>query len=97
MRHAKILVPALAVAGFWLPQAAHSAPVLCTEPLKPVCLDLDTTYQTPEETERCRLDLNQYASDVKDYVQCLAQAIKADKTDVKSARAEFQKRVAKEN
>lgn len=92
MKHATILVPVLAIAAVWLPQAARSEPVLCTEPLRPVCLDLDTTFQTGETTEACRADVDQYAKDVKDYAQCLAKAIKADEAEVKTARAELAKR-----
>lgn len=65
---------------------------LCSEPLKPICIGEDATYEDDAATVRCEQDLKQYALDLKEYTLCLERTITESRAMAKQARAEFDRR-----
>jgi len=52
-----------------------SAQTLCSAPIAPLCVDLETTYADPATTDRCRQDLDGHAAAIEDYGACLERQI----------------------
>lgn len=63
--------------------APAAAQRLCTGPVSPTCVGVETTYETERTEKRCRRDLEDYSEAVQGYVQCLRK-----KADRKEAEAE---------
>lgn len=67
---APILAAVLALAA--LPTAAQT---LCSAPIAPICVDVETTYDDPSTADRCRQDVDAYTEAVDDYAACLQEQI----------------------
>lgn len=78
-----ILVAALALAAVSAgissatPATAQSAnSVLCSQPVEPTCVSSELTYEDEQRINRCRQDMERYASQVEEYVDCLKRKSK---------------------
>lgn len=92
MRYVRRFVPVLVIASACLPPATSGAASLCSEPLKPICIDENTTYQDESTVVRCRTDLERYEQQTAAYVECLEQTIRDSEKGIEKARNEFEER-----
>lgn len=49
------------------------ASMYCPEPSEPVCIDSFGTFDNEFSFDQCRTDVENFVSDVEDYVDCLDQ------------------------
>lgn len=92
MRYVRRFVPVLVIASACLPPATGGAATLCSEPLKPICIEEATTYEDESTIVRCRTDLERYERQTAEYVECLEQTIRDSDKEIEKARNEFDER-----
>jgi hypothetical protein len=66
---------------------------LCSEPIVPICIELDTSYGEPAERKRCKQDIAEYLKDSKQYKSCLYSALESERAMRKKVPAYFRCRV----
>lgn len=67
---APILAAVLALAA--VPAGAQT---LCSAPIAPICVDVETTYDDASTADRCRQDVEAYSESVEAYAACLQEQI----------------------
>lgn len=92
MRYVRRFAPVLVLASACLPPATGGAASLCSEPLKPICIEENTTYQSESTKIRCRTDLERYVQETTAYVECLRQTIRDSEKEIEKVRNEFEER-----
>lgn len=69
---------------------SHSrAAMLCSEPIEPVCVGIERTYESESLKNRCKADVNDYLSKVEDYVSCLREEAKEKEKQANELKEKF--------
>lgn len=63
---------------------------VCTEPVSPTCVDVETTYQSERTLERCERDVKSYLEDVDRYVRCLEAKAEAKRESARTLNERFE-------
>ena len=63
--------------------------IMCSQPVKPTCVDSDITYENPQRIDRCRRDLENFSQSVEDYLSCLEEKKTAQEETLEELRQEF--------
>ena len=63
--------------------------IMCSQPVKPTCVDSDITYEDPQRINRCRRDVENYSQSVEEYLSCLEQKKTTQEEALKELRQEF--------
>ena len=63
--------------------------IMCSQPVKPTCVDSDITYENPQRIDRCRRDLENFSQSVEDYLSCLEEKKTAQEEALEELRQEF--------
>ncbi len=82
---AALLTAATLAAG---PAQAQSR-IMCSQPVKPTCVDSEITYEDPQRINRCRRDVENYQQSVEDYLSCLKDKMKAQEQTLKDLKHKF--------
>lgn len=72
--------------------APADAQSICTEPVSPTCVDVETTYETERTLKRCRRDLEDYSKAVDKYVQCLRQKADNKESEARDLRERLERK-----
>jgi len=84
-------VPVLSLVILAQPTATYAVS-LCSAPLRPSCIDMDSTYGNEVSVTRCKQDLKRFMDDAENYVQCLEMAIEETHQEMKNIRIEFEEK-----
>jgi len=68
---------------------AASAQTLCSAPIAPLCVSVETTYADPATTDRCRQNLDTYAAALDDYGACLDRQMEELRQDRRAMEESF--------
>ena len=98
MNHARIvrnacLIPVVAGSVLLFPALASAAIVMCSNPLKPICVDMDSTYESEAHTNRCKTDMDNYMKKVEEYVSCVKKSSQENIDKAREIEKEFKKRL----
>lgn len=74
-RTRSLAAPILAAALVAVTALPAGAQTLCSAPIAPICVDVETTYDDPTTADRCRQDLERYSAAVDDHTACLRAQI----------------------
>lgn len=89
------LVAALSIAlAPTLAFAQSSDQIICSEPVRPTCVGSDLTYRDQQRMDRCRRDLENFAQQVRAYMDCLDRKTRQQKERLEAVRGEFEERAA---
>ncbi len=83
---------ACAAAALFLVSGAPTgagAQTLCSAPIAPFCVQSDSTFSDEGTTERCRQDVEAFASQVDDYAACLEEKIAELRQEQDAMRQSF--------
>lgn len=89
--------PAFAGAALVLALAVPAGPaagqtgerIMCSQPVRPTCVDSDLTYESQRRIDRCRRDVESYAEAVQNYLDCLERQAEAQKKTLDEVRHQF--------
>jgi hypothetical protein len=71
------------------PAGAQSNRIMCSQPVKPTCVDSELTYEDPQRIDRCERDVENYVSSVEEYLSCLSDKAEAQKKAMEDLRETF--------
>ncbi|MBK1668111.1 hypothetical protein CKO28_08685 [Rhodovibrio sodomensis] len=63
--------------------------IICSQPVKPTCVNSDITYEDPQGINRCERDVEHYSQSVEDYLSCLQKKQNAQEEALKQLRKTF--------
>jgi hypothetical protein len=73
------------------------AQVLCSEPRKPICLDLNPSFNSETDFSLCRMEVEMFVKGNKEYVACLHAEIEAAAARTKKMIERFNCRARNES
>lgn len=69
---------------------------ICTEPVSPTCVDVETTYDNERTLKRCRRDVQDYSKAVDEYAKCLREKASKKKGEAKELRQRFERKAGQD-
>jgi hypothetical protein len=75
------------------PVTALARPLTCSEPLKPICLDQNDTYNRPALMHRCKGDMTDYREKVNAYLSCVEEKSREIEKEAEDSIKGFEERV----
>lgn len=69
--------------------APAAAQTLCSAPIAPFCVEVESTFVDDATVERCRQDLTAFAEQVEDYAACLETQVEELRDQQKELEASF--------
>ncbi|MEX2450726.1 MAG: hypothetical protein WD407_07725 [Rhodospirillales bacterium] len=87
------LIPVLAGSVVLFPTLASTAIMTCSDPLKPICVDMESTYESEIHTNRCKTDMGNYMKKVEEYVSCIKESSQENIDKAREIEKEFKKRL----
>lgn len=70
-------------------QATAQNRTMCSQPVKPTCVESDITYENQQRIDRCRRDVENYGQSVEDYLACLEDKQRAQREQLEQLRETF--------
>lgn len=68
------------------------AAVVCTEPLEPICIGNDATYESGPLVERCKSDMKKFLEETDEYIACLEDQTRAKREEAERLASDFRER-----
>jgi hypothetical protein len=89
----------LSLAGtiFLFPTLASAAIMTCSDPLKPICVDMDNTFESETHMNRCKTDMDNYMQKVEEYVSCVKESSQENIDKARKIEKDFKKRLRRSN
>ena len=83
----------LIVAAFTAMTGATAAQTFCTKPIKPFCIEQNTTYTDERSRTDCRAEVDEFVAKTTAYGDCLRQQVKEAASEAETLRARFECKV----
>lgn len=77
---------------FYTPLSFAQKQELCSEPLRPSCVDIEETYVDHMPALRCEQQIEAYEKQAQDYIACQQAAARHLEQEMKDTRALFERK-----
>ena len=91
MTHVYVTAFVISFVMFAQPAITHAL-TMCSSPLRPMCIDMDYTYEDDLGVMRCKQDLHRLVNEAKEYTRCLKKQISETRQEIDDARKKFEER-----